>query len=188
MGSARRNRRARDDLAGWLAGPFRAGRCARGARLDYFLRNGASMRLHPKSRASTDQRPGPNIARAAAMVPVSRPTTGCSSNLRICEISIRATTAPATGVHSPTTRRSPGRASDAELSAMRNDGSCHRLRPVPRTSTPPTTPRISSKPIPGQLSANVEYSRRNTHLTRLLGRGRLERTPPRGGRSDSFGS
>ena len=28
-----------------------------------FLRGGASMRFHPKSRASTDQRPGPNIAR-----------------------------------------------------------------------------------------------------------------------------
>jgi hypothetical protein len=86
------------------------------------------MRLHPKSRASTDHRPGPNIARAAAMVPVNRPTTGCSSILRICEISNAATTAPATGVHRPTTRRSPARASEAELSATRNDGSPHSRR------------------------------------------------------------
>jgi hypothetical protein len=157
MGSVRRNRGGREDLAGWLAGTLSGVcGCVPGARLDYCLRNGASMRLHPKSRASTDHRPGPNIASAAAMVPVNRPTTGCSSTRRTCEISIRATTAPATGVHSPTTRRSPGRARDAELSAMRNDGSCHRLRPVPRRSTPPTTPRISSKPMPGQLSANVE--------------------------------
>jgi hypothetical protein len=156
MRSDGRNRGARDDLAGWLAGPFRACRCARGARPNYFLRSGTSMRLHPKSRASTDHRPGPNIASAAAMVPVNRPTTGYSSTLRICEISITATTAPATGVHNPTTRRSPARASDAELSAIRNDGSCHSVRPVPTRRTPPTTPRISSKPMPGQLSANVE--------------------------------
>ncbi len=59
------------------------------------------MRFHPKSRASTDQRPGPSIARAAAMVPANRPTNGCSATLRICEISITATTVPASGVHSP---------------------------------------------------------------------------------------
>jgi hypothetical protein len=81
---------------GGLRGPFRACRCARGARPNYCLRSGASMRLHPKRRASTDHRPGPNIARAAAMVPVNRPTTGCSSTLKICETSITATTAPDT--------------------------------------------------------------------------------------------
>jgi len=150
---------------GGLRGPFRACCCARGARSNYFLPSGASMRLHPKSRASTDHRPGPNIARAAAMVPVNRATTGCSSILRICEIANAATIAPATGVHRPTTRRSAARPSEAELSATRNDGSCHSLRPVSTRRTAPTTPRISSKPMPGQLPANVEYSRRNTHLT-----------------------
>jgi len=156
MGSAQRNRGLETTWQGGFPGPFRAGRCARGARPNYLLRSGASMRLHPKSRASTDHRPGPNIARAAAIVPVNRPTTGCSSTLRICEISITATTAPATGVHRPTTRRSPARASEAELSAMPNNGSCHSLRPVPTRRTAPTTPRISSRPMPGQLSANVE--------------------------------
>ena len=37
-------------------------------------RGEGSMRFHPKSRASTDQRPGPNIARAPPMVPASRHT------------------------------------------------------------------------------------------------------------------
>jgi hypothetical protein len=55
------------------------------------------MRVHPKSRASTDQRPGPNIARPAAMAADSRHTSGFPSTLSIGEISIRATTAPARG-------------------------------------------------------------------------------------------
>jgi hypothetical protein len=48
---------------------------------------------------------------------------------------------------------------------MANDGSCHSLRPLLTRRTAPTTPRISSKPMPGQPPANVEYSRRNTHQT-----------------------
>ena len=85
--------------------------------LELLLRTGASMRFQPKSLASIDQRPGPNIASAAAMVPANRPTNGCSPKLRSSDISIRATTAPATGVHRPAARRSPDIASDAEVSA-----------------------------------------------------------------------
>src|SRR5262249_10949360 len=40
-------------------------------------RVGVSMRFHPKSRESMDQRPGPNRARAAPTVPAIRQTNGC---------------------------------------------------------------------------------------------------------------
>ena len=89
------------------------------------------MRFHPKSRASTDQRPGPSIASAAAMVAANRAANG-SAAVRVCEISITATTAPATGVHSPVTRRNPDIASDAEVTVICNDGSLHSGGPYPK--------------------------------------------------------
>ena len=65
----------RDDLGGWLAGTLSGVAFRAQPTLELFLRTGASMRFHPKSRASTDQRPGPNIASAAAngCLPTGRP-------------------------------------------------------------------------------------------------------------------
>ena len=102
-----------DDSVGWLAGdPFGRGARAQPTR-ERVLAPGGSMRFHPKSRASTDNRPGPSIVSAAAMVAASRRPTGGSSVVRISEISTTATTAPATGVHSPANSRNAASASDA---------------------------------------------------------------------------
>lgn len=114
------------------------------------------MRFHPKSRASTDQRPGPNIARAPAMVAARRHTTRPSSTVRICEISRMAASVPARGVHSPASRRSPDPTRDAELSVVWNGGSLHSPGLAREMMTEPTTRRMSSKPKPGQLAVNVE--------------------------------
>ena len=152
------------------------------------LRGGASMRFHPNSRASTDHRPGPNIARAAAVVPARRHTNRSSPDVRIWEISITAMTAPAKGVHSPAASRSPEPASDAAGRAIGNAGSVHSCGPARTRRTEPTTRRMSSKPIPGQLPANVEYRRRNTYLHTIIRRGGAMRTPRRGGGRDSLGS
>jgi hypothetical protein len=126
------------------------------------------MRFHPKSRASTDQRLGPNIVRPPAMAADNRHTIGSSSTLRICEISIRATTAPATGVHSPANSSNPDPVTVAGPSVMCSGASVHRCGAARTMTTGPMTSRMSSKPMPGQLPANVEYRRRNAHLHRLL--------------------
>jgi hypothetical protein len=126
------------------------------------------MRFHPKSRASTDQRPGPNIAKAPAMVPTRRHPTRSTSTVRICDISMMAASVPASGVHSPATRRSPDPARDAEVSVVWNGESLHSPGLARRRRTEPTTRRMSSKAIPGQLAVNEEYRRRKTHLPRLF--------------------
>ena len=73
----------------------------------YLSRVGMSMRFHPNSPASTDQAPGPIIARAAPNVPnrmrVHR-STGCDSAFHS---SRNATVAPAIGVHNPASRSNP---------------------------------------------------------------------------------
>ena len=55
------------------------------------MRGGASMRFHPKSLASSDQRPGPNMASAAAIVAVNRLANGSPLDVAILQISITAT-------------------------------------------------------------------------------------------------
>ena len=107
--------------------------------------------------------------------------------VRISEIATTATTAPATGVHNPAMRRSAASASDAEAT-MCNGGPLDSPGPACQRTTAPTTSRISSKAIPGQPPANVEYRRRNTYLDTIIRRGGAT-APPRPGRgSDSLGS
>lgn len=138
------------------------------SEFELILRGRASMRFHPKSRASTDQRPGPSIARAVAMVPSRRHTTRSSSAVRICEIWMMATNVPASGVHSPATKRSPDPARDMDVSVVWNDRSLHSPGLARRRRTEPTTRRKSSNAIPGQLAVNEEYRRRKTHQPRLF--------------------
>ena len=114
----------------------------------------ASMRFHPKSLASSDQRPGPNMASAAAIVAVNRCANGSPSDVTIREISITATAIPAKGVHSPATRSSPGPAKDTKVSVA--GGSPLSCQAAPTRKTEPMTRRMSSKPMPGQPPANVE--------------------------------
>jgi hypothetical protein len=122
------------------------------------------MRFHPKRRASTDHKPGPNIARAPPMVPSRRATHRSPASVRICEISITATNVPATGVHIPGIRRIPHPAKNTDIIVVLiGGGPLHRIELAPTISAEPTTKRMRSKPIPGQPPANVEYRRRNTH-------------------------
>ena len=148
---------------------------------------GGSMRFHPKSRASTDNRPGPSIVSAQPIVAARRRPFRSSPVLRISEIATTATTAPATGVHKPAMTNSAARARDAETT-MCNGGPLDSPGPACQSTTAPTTSRISSNPTPGQPPANVEYSRRNTYLDTIIGRGGATGTPRLGRGSDSLGS
>ena len=90
------------------------------------------MRFHPKSRASIDNRPGPSIVSAPAIVAARRRPTGGSPVVRISEIATTATTAPATGVHNPAMRRSAASASER----VGDDHVQRRIAPQPRASVP----------------------------------------------------
>jgi hypothetical protein len=78
------------------------------------------------------------------------------SVVRNSHVSIATTTVPARGVHSPAMRRSPAPAKDAKVIIVCNGGSFHSFGPAPKRRTEPTTRRMTSKPRPGQLLANVE--------------------------------
>jgi hypothetical protein len=119
------------------------------------------MRFHPKRRASMDHRPGPNIARAAAAVPNSNHTHLSPAIVSIFQISINAMEVPTIGVHKPTISSIPAPIkSTAGIVTFIGGRSFHSLKLVRTTSAEPTTKRMSSKPVPGQPPANVEYRRR----------------------------
>jgi len=119
------------------------------------------MRFHPKRRASIDHSPGPNIARAAAAVPSSSKTHLSPDVVSIFPISIMAKETPTTGVHKPTISSiPPAIRSIAVMVTFMGGGSLHSVKLVGTTSAEPTTSRMSSKPVPGQPPAKVEYKRR----------------------------
>jgi len=142
-------------------------------------RGRTSMRFHPKSRASIDNRPGPSMVSATPIVAARRRPFRSSPVLRISEIATAAITAPATGVHNPAMRRSAASARDPETT-MCNGGPLHSLGPACQRTTAPTTSRINSKAIPGPPPANVEYRRRNTSLETIIRRGGANVPPPTG--------
>ena len=131
-GFRRLPRVVRDGLGGWLAGTLSGVAFRAQPTLEPFLRTGASMRFHPKSRASTDQRPGPNIVSAPAIVAARRRPTGGSPVVRISRIATTATTAPATGVHSPAMRRSAA----SREQRVGDDDVQRKVAPEPRASVP----------------------------------------------------
>lgn len=59
------------------------------------MRGRTSTRFHPKRRASTDHKPGPNIARAPQIVARRRPTHRSPVDVRIWRTSIKAAKVPA---------------------------------------------------------------------------------------------
>jgi hypothetical protein len=128
--------------------------------LKLLLRGGASTRLHPNRRASMDHKPGPNIARAPAMVPSKSGTKRSPPGVAIWPNWMKATSVPTMGVHRPTTRRTPDDSRNADVIVAFSAGSLHKIELARATSTYPTTIRIRSKPRPGQPPANVEYRRR----------------------------
>jgi hypothetical protein len=65
---------------------------------------------------------------------------------------------------------------------MCNGWSLHSFGPVPTKRTEPMTRRMTSKPMPGQPPANVEYRRRNTYLDSIIPRGRPTVNYPTGWR------
>ena len=147
-----------------------------------FLRGGASTRFHPKRRASTDHKPGPNIARAPATVPNRTEFNGSPARARICVIAIKAATVPAIGVHRPGMRRIPDAARNTEVMAVWIGGPLHPVELARTSSVEPATRRMRSKPMPGQPPANVEYKRRTDTpfcTFQIPTSGRLVETPKR---------
>jgi hypothetical protein len=121
------------------------------------------MRFQPKRRASSDHKPGPNMATAPAMVASKRTTQTSPRSVSICQISMKAANAPTIGVQRPGMRRTPQTASNADVIVALIGGSLHKVRPARTINAEPPTRRMRSNPVPGQPPAKVEYKRRNTH-------------------------
>ena len=117
------------------------------------MRGGASMRFHPNSLASSDQRPGPNMASAAAIVAVNRLENESPLNVVIADLDDRNRHTSQRGPQPRDQKQSRSREGREGERRGRIAHSCH----VARTRrTEPITSRISSKPMPGQPPANVE--------------------------------
>lgn len=125
------------------------------------MRGEASTRFHPKRRASTDHSPGPNIAKAAPVVPSKTGTRRSPGTTNACPIAIKATNVPAIGVHRPAIKRIPDPARNAADMVVCVGGLFHTVELARITSAEPITKRMRSKPMPGQPPANVEYRRLN---------------------------
>ncbi len=141
------------------------------------MRGAGSTRFHPNRRASIDHNPGPSMARAPPMVASKRATHLSPVIVIICQTSSKATKAPAMGVHRPGMRSSPNSARNKDVSVVLIGGSLQRVELARTISAEPRTRRMRSKPIPGRPPANVEYSRRKTHLSNsksLILRRRIE--------------
>ena len=132
--------------------------------LELILRGEGSTRFHPNRRASTDHRPGPNMARELPMVPSKRAIHRSPAIVMICQVSSNATKAPTMGVHRPGMRRNPNPARNAEIIVEATEGSPHSVELARTTSEAPRTTRMRSSPIPGRPPANVEYKRRKRTL------------------------
>ncbi len=98
------------------------------------------------------------------MVPSRMGTHGSPGSVRICQISVKATSVPAIGVHRPGIRRIPHPTKNAEVIVVLIGGSLQSVELARIISAEPTTERMRIKPKPGQPPANVEYNRRKEHL------------------------
>jgi hypothetical protein len=125
-----------------------------------FGRLWTSMRFHPNSRASTDQAPGPNRARAPPVAAKRMPANGSTRRVMVLKIPRSATSDPAIGVHKPATRRLPPTMAIPAGSNVPVPGSILSQLNARMKRTIPAVSRSSSRPKPGPPGANVENSRR----------------------------
>ena len=108
-----------------------------------------------------DHKPGPNIAKATPVVANISQSGLLPGSVSIFQTSMRATEAPAMGVHKPAINRIPAPIkSMAGMVTFIGGGSLHRVKAAPAANEEPATTRIRSNPVPGQPPANVEYRRR----------------------------
>jgi hypothetical protein len=71
------------------------------------------------------------------------------------------------GVQRPGSRRSPSPVRNADIAVVAIGGLLHKVDPARTSNEEPRTIRMRSKPRPSRPPANVEYSRRKAHLSRL---------------------
>jgi hypothetical protein len=121
---------------------------------------GGSIRFHPYIRLSSDQKPGPTNAKAAAMAAMKMCVERDPRSQGIVQSSRAATSVPATGVHKPA-RSSSARPMAAKHTAITwRDGPLFSFSAARQIKAIPATRRKSRTPTPGQPLANVENRRR----------------------------
>ena len=135
------------------------------------------MCFRPNCLASTDQAPGPIMAKAAAKIARAREIHGspeCEENREIAiQTLVMAASAPATGVRNPTKRTIP-HATPTICKTMISVGVPPSTLRIPKLiNVAPISKRRSRRPTPGQPSANVENSRCKTCPSKRVEHSRL---------------
>jgi len=120
------------------------------------LRSGMSMRFHPKRRASTDQAPGPSMARAAPTVANNTLVQMFPGSKKTFQISMTAASVPAMGVHKPAINSNPAPVVITDSTVRKIEGWLDSLAASRTINAIPATRRMSRRPAPGQPWANVE--------------------------------
>ena len=123
---------------------------------------GGSIRFHPYRRLSSDQKPGPANAEAAAIVAMKMCVERDPSSHGIAQSSRAATSVPATGVHKPARSSSARPMATTHTAMIRGEGPPFSSSITRQIRAIPTTRRNSKRPTPGQPRANVENRRRKT--------------------------
>lgn len=118
----------------------------------------SSLRL-PKSSASIDHAPGPSIAIETPIVNCKRQTRTRSVPAKIMQSSAIEIQTPATGVHRPTTKKTPARAAKVSKRWDSRWGApITATKASHRRGRPPASLR-TKRPFPGQPFGNIEYRR-----------------------------
>ena len=123
----------------------------------YFLTISTCFR--PKKRASTDQAPGPIIAKLAPKPARMIAVHGSADPAKTSHSCVAATRSPIYGVPNPVTRRTDainGSATSAECGSATGRRNASRKRMVPMRN------RCRSRPVPGHPPAKVENKRCTT--------------------------
>jgi hypothetical protein len=127
----------------------------------YCFRSRTSRRFHPKRRASTDHEPGPSSARAAPSAQTRNDIHESEGDQKMLHSARIAASAPAIGVHRPTSSNKPNPIARRDRSVTQVDARDNDGATPTWISVAPVARRSSSRPAPGQPRANVENKRRN---------------------------
>jgi len=126
------------------------------------------MRFLPNSRASTDQAPGPIIAKLTPRVARIKGIQGPVGREKRIQPSVRPSSVPTAGVHKPSRINIPKPAAMSSGKAADHDASVSRLT-TQWVRSAAVSARLTRSPRPGQPFAKFEKRRCTSTSSQRLG-------------------
>jgi len=140
------------------------------------------MSFLPNCRASTDQAPGPIIARVTPRVARIKGIQEAVGRDKRIQPSVRPTSVPTKGVHNPIKINIPKPAAMSSGKAANHEASVSRLT-AQLVRTAAVSARCNRSPRPGQPFAKFEKRRCNSTSSQRLGNSQQDRN----GRKEEYG-